>query len=180
MNRGYTREKYLLLTDKIKNRIPGASITTDIIVGFPGETEEDFLDTLDLVQTVRFDAAYTFMYSPRRGTPAAEMTNQVPPEIKKERLNRLVEVQNRITLEKNKLLENRVVEVLVEGRSKNNPGRWSGRTRTNKIVVFEGEENEDLTGQIVEIVISCAQTWTLFGTLKTVSAKKESSSQSRI
>jgi tRNA-2-methylthio-N6-dimethylallyladenosine synthase len=180
MNRGYTREKYIQLTDKIKNKIPGASITTDIIVGFPGETEDDFLDTLDLVQTVRFDAAYTFMYSPRRGTPAAEMENQVPSEIKKERLNRLVDVQNRITLEKNKLLEDRVVEVLVEGRSKNNPERWSGRTRTNKIVVFEGEENEDLTGQIVEIVISCAQTWTLFGTSKTVPEKKESSSQSRI
>lgn len=179
MNRGYTREKYLLLTEIIKDKIPGSSITTDIIVGFPGETEEDFLDTLDLVERVRFDAAYTFMFSPRRGTPAAEMPDQVPLEVKKERLARLVSVQNRITMERNKPLENHVVEVLVEGRSKKNPGRWSGRTRTNKIVVFEGAGDVDLTGKLVEIAVSCAQTWTLVGSLKTASEKKESSSLPR-
>lgn len=179
MNRGYTREQYLQLTDKIKERIPGASITTDIIVGFPGETESEFQETLDLVERVQFDAAYTFIYSPRKGTPAASMPEQVPSEVKKERLTRLVTAQNHISLKKNKLYENQVVEVLVEGRSKKNPKRWSGRTRTNKIVVFDDQGDVDLTGKIVDTAIICAQTWTLIGSKKR-SEKEESSPLPRI
>lgn len=163
MNRGYTREDYLELIDKIRKRIPNASITTDIIVGFPGESERDFLDTLDLVERVRFDAAYTFIYSPRYGTPAAEMNDETPLEEKKIRLQQLNQLQNQITLEINKGYEGKTVEVLVEGKSKTNPNRWSGRTRTNKIVVFDCPE--DLEGELVDIKIECAQTWTLFGSI---------------
>lgn len=172
MNRGYNREQYLELTKKIRNIIPAASITTDLIVGFPGETEKDFQDTLDLVKKIHFDTAYTFMYSPRPGTLAAQMKDHVPKEEKKLRLTRLVQVQNQISLAINKTLEGQIWEVLVEGRSKTNPARWSGRTRTNKIVVFEGDEN--LIGKIVEIKIECARTWTLLGSLKNVRGKEES------
>jgi tRNA-2-methylthio-N6-dimethylallyladenosine synthase len=136
MNRGYSREKFIELTEKIRKRIPESSITTDIIVGFPGETEDDFQDTLDLVEQVKFDAAFTFLYSPRQGTPAEKMEEQISQDIKRDRMIRLTDIQNKITLEHNQVLENKVVEVLVEGRSKKDPERWSGRTRTNKIVVF--------------------------------------------
>ncbi|HHW41014.1 MAG TPA: tRNA (N6-isopentenyl adenosine(37)-C2)-methylthiotransferase MiaB [Syntrophomonadaceae bacterium] len=170
MNRGYTREDYFKLTEKIRQRVPGASITTDIIVGFPGETDEDFLETLDLVRRVRFDAAYTFIYSPRYGTPAAKMRDDISQEAKKERLKELNQVQNQITLEINKTCEGKTFEILVEGRSKTNPDRWSGRTRTNKIVVFDGEE--DLEGKLVNVEIECARTWTLFGSLKNTQKKR--------
>ncbi len=163
MNRGYTREQYLRLTEKIREAIPVASITTDLIVGFPGETAADFQQTLELVERVQFDAAYTFMFSPRPGTRAAKMKEQIPPAEKKARLNQLCKTQNQISLARNQKLEGQTWEVLVEGKSKTNPKRWSGRTRTNKIVVFEGEE--DLAGKIVEVKIDCAQTWTLFGSL---------------
>jgi len=179
MNRGYTRERYLELTNSIRERIPEASITTDIIVGFPGETEEDFLDTLDLVERVRFDAAYTFLFSPREGTPAAEMLDQIPDEVKKDRFNRLVELQNKITLEKNLPLVNQLVEVLVEGRSKKDPERWSGRTRTNKIVNFDAPDDTDLTGKLVDVQITSAQTWNLNGKLKKVHQKEGSDPLSR-
>ncbi len=170
MNRGYTREDYFKLTEKIRQRVPGASITTDIIVGFPGETDKDFYETLDLVRRVRFDAAYTFIYSPRYGTPAAKMRDDISQEAKKERLKKLNQVQNQITLEINKTCEGKTFEILVEGRSKTNPDRWSGRTRTNKIVVFEGEE--DLEGKLVDVEIECARTWTLFGSLKNTHKKR--------
>ncbi len=179
MNRGYTRERYLELTNSIRERISEASITTDIIVGFPGETEEDFLDTLDLVERVRFDAAYTFLFSPREGTPAAEMLDQIPDEVKKDRFNRLVELQNKITLEKNLPLVNQLVEVLVEGRSKKDPERWSGRTRTNKIVNFDAPDDTDLTGKLVDVQITSAQTWNLNGKLKKVHQKEGSDPLSR-
>jgi len=179
MNRGYTRERYLELTNSIRERIPEASITTDIIVGFPGETEEDFLDTLDLVERVRFDAAYTFLFSPREGTPAAEMSDQVPEEEKKDRFNRLVALQNKITLEKNLPLVNQVVEVLVEGRSKKDPERWSGRTRTNKIVNFDAPDDTDLTGKLVDVQVTSAHTWFLSGELKKVHEKEGSKPLSR-
>ncbi|MGB9792185.1 MAG: tRNA (N6-isopentenyl adenosine(37)-C2)-methylthiotransferase MiaB [Thermacetogeniaceae bacterium] len=163
MNRGYTREDYFELIEKIRKRIPNASITTDIIVGFPGESDRDFLDTLDLVKRVRFDAAYTFIYSPRYGTPAAEMNDEIPLEEKKNRLQQLNQLQSQITLDINKGYEGKTVEVLVEGKSKTNPNRWSGRTRTNKIVVFDCQEN--LEGKLVNVKIDCAQTWTLFGSV---------------
>lgn len=163
MRRGYTREHYLELAAAIRRRIPEATITTDLIVGFPGETEEDFAATLDLVEKVRFDAAFTFMYSPRKGTVAASLPGQVPAEVKRERLLRLNQLQNRLTRESNERLVGRTVEVLVEGRSKTNPERLAGRTRTNKIVVFSGPE--ELIGQLVNLRITEAHTFNLFGEL---------------
>lgn len=163
MNRNYTKEHYLNLVEKIYQEIPGVSITTDIIVGFPGETEEDFKDTLDVVERVRFDSAFTFMYSKRKGTPAAKMENQVPDEVKKERLQRLMDLQNRISKEKNMNLKDKTVEVLVEGYdAKKN--LLVGRTRTNKLVYFEGEPKR-LSGKLVKVKITTPKTWTLEGVL---------------
>ncbi|MDW7675748.1 MAG: tRNA (N6-isopentenyl adenosine(37)-C2)-methylthiotransferase MiaB [Bacillota bacterium] len=163
MNRGYTKEQYLSLIELIKQEIPHASITTDLIVGFPGETEEDFLETLDAVSEARFDQAYTFLYSKRSGTPAATMENQVDDENKKARLQRLMDLQNKISLEINKELVNRSLSVLVEGPSKNNPSQLTGRTTTNKIVVFEGDDT--LVGKLVDVKIEEARTWNLTGKL---------------
>ncbi len=172
MNRGYTIEQYLQLVAKIRSAIPAASITTDLILGFPGETEQEFQGTLDLVERVRFDAIYVFLYSPRPGTAAAAMPDQITGEVKKQRFTRLTEAQNEISLEINRVLVGQDWEVLVEGKSKTNPERWSGRTRTGKIVVFKGEG--DLTGKIVEVAIDCAQTWNLIATLKNIRIKEES------
>jgi tRNA-2-methylthio-N6-dimethylallyladenosine synthase len=177
MNRGYSREQYLQLVAKIRSAIPAASITTDLILGFPGETEQEFQETLDLVERVHFDAIYIFLYSPRPGTTAATMPDQISGEVKKQRFVRLTETQNEISLKINEALVGQDLEVLVEGKSKTNPDRWSGRTRTGKIVVFKGEG--DLTGKIVEIAIDCAQTWNLIGTLKTIHAQRESLPLSR-
>lgn len=163
MNRKYTKEQYLELVAKIKENIPGVALTTDIIVGFPGETDEDFEDTLDVVEKVRYDSAYTFLYSKRTGTPAAKKNNQVPEEVKKHRFDRLLEVQNRISKEINNQLLGAEVEVLVEGLSKNNPEAYTGRTRTNKVVNFKG--SRDLVGKIVKVKIEKAQTWSLEGRL---------------
>ncbi len=161
MNRGYTREEYLALVEELQDRRPEAAITSDIIVGFPGETEEDFQKTLDLYRHVRFDRAFTFMYSKRTGTPAANMEGQVAEEVKKERHQQLLELQEQINQEKNKQLEGEIMEVLVDGPSKTNPDLLSGRTRTNKIVIFSGPEN--LTGKLVNVMINKAKSWTLFG-----------------
>lgn len=163
MNRGYTKEGYLELVKEIRKLIPEAAITTDIMVGFPGETEAEFEETLDLVRQACFDQAYTFIYSPRRGTPAATMPGQVTREVKKRRFQELVRLQDRISREINQKLCGREVEVLVEGKSKTNPSNLSGRTRTNKIVVFPGEEK--LTGELVKVKIKEAETWTLKGDL---------------
>nr|WP_051070605.1 tRNA (N6-isopentenyl adenosine(37)-C2)-methylthiotransferase MiaB [Desulfurispora thermophila] len=152
MNRKYSREYYLALAEKIYREIPGVAITTDIMVGFPGETEEDFAQTMDIVRKVRFANAYMFVYNPRRGTPAAERSDQVPDEIKVERIKQLVETQNRITLELNQAEVGRVHEVLVEGTSKSNPGVLSGHTRTNKTVLLEGQHIAP--GQIIQIKIT--------------------------
>ncbi|BCV25033.1 tRNA (N6-isopentenyl adenosine(37)-C2)-methylthiotransferase MiaB [Gelria sp. Kuro-4] len=165
MNRGYTRERYLKLVAKVRSLVPGASITTDLIVGFPGETEEDFQATLDMVERVRFDAAYTFIFSPREGTRAATLPGQVTAAVKKERLARLNALQNRISRELNEALVGRVVEILVEGPSKNNPDRLAGRTRTNKLVHFTGPAS--LRGEQVKVRIKRAFTWTLDGDLVT-------------
>ncbi|MFY0545033.1 tRNA (N6-isopentenyl adenosine(37)-C2)-methylthiotransferase MiaB [Brevibacillus sp. H7] len=161
MARKYTREHYLELVRKIKAAIPHAALTTDIIVGFPGETEEQFQETLSLVEEVGYDFAYTFMYSPREGTPAAEMADSVPEEVKKDRLHRLMEVQNRISKEKNLALQNQIVEVLIEGESKTNPDVLAGRTRTGKLVHLSGDKS--LIGTLVNVRITEAKTWTLWG-----------------
>lgn len=162
MNRGYTREKYLELIKMIRSYVPDAAITTDIIVGFPGETEQDFEDTLALVQEVGFDAAFTFIYSKRSGTPAAKMEGQVPLDVKKERLNRLMEVQNLSSLHRNEEMLGKVVEVLAEGPSRN-PAVWTGRTRTNKIVLWPVEGKMYQPGDKVMVKVDTAQTWLVKG-----------------
>lgn len=163
MNRKYTREHYFELVEKLRARIPDISLTTDIIVGFPGETEEDFEQTLDLIERVRFDYVYTFLYSKRTGTPAAKKEEQVSEEVMKRRFDRLLELQNSIGREINEKLKGVKTEILVEGPSKNNINTMSGRTRTNKIVNFTG--STDLTGRLVQIMIENTGTWSLEGRL---------------
>jgi tRNA-2-methylthio-N6-dimethylallyladenosine synthase len=163
MNRKYTREQYFSLVDRIRAKIPDISLTTDIIAGFPGETEEDFKQTLDLVEKVRFDYVYTFLYSKRTGTPAARMEEQVPEDVKKRRFEALLELQDGIGRQINDQLAGKSVEILVEGLSKNSINMMTGRTRTNKIVNFKG--NADLTGRLVNVIIDKTGTWSLEGTL---------------
>lgn len=162
MNRNYTKEKYMELTDKIKKEIPGVAITTDIIVGFPGETEEDFDETLDLVKNVEFDSAFTFLYSPRKGTPASKIEEQVTEEVKHDRFNRLTSLLNDISLKKNREYENSVVKVLVEGKSKNDENKLMGRTDTGKLVNINTSDIS-LTGKLVDTKITEALTWSLNG-----------------
>lgn len=163
MNRKYTREEYLLLIDKIRKAIPDIAISTDIIVGFPGEREEDFEETLDLVKEVRYDSAFTFLYSIREGTIAANMENQVPDEIKHNRFQKLLDTLYPIFYEKNLNYENKIVEVLVEEVSKNDPNMLTGRTRTGKLIHFKG--NRELIGQLVDVRIDKIKTFTLEGCL---------------
>ncbi|MCD5413940.1 MAG: tRNA (N6-isopentenyl adenosine(37)-C2)-methylthiotransferase MiaB [Clostridiales bacterium] len=161
MNRKYTKEKYLELVDKIKKRVPNITLTTDVIVGFPEESEEDFADTLEVIRKARFDSAFTFLYSIRSGTPAATMNNQIDNRIKHERFNRLVELVNSISGEINSTYLNKVVEVLVEGKSKNNPNKLMGRTRQHKLVNFDGDIS--LIGKLVSVKITEVKTFSLSG-----------------
>lgn len=161
MNRGYTREHYLERTERIRERILGVAISTDIIVGFPGESEEDFQDTLDLVKKVGFDSAFTFMYSIRSGTRAASLDNHIPLEVRRQRLLTLNEVQYSIARELNQSLVGKTQEVLVEGWSKTDKDKLSSRTRTNRIVIFSGPET--LIGKIINVRIKEATTFSLFG-----------------
>ncbi len=161
MNRKYSREQYFQLVDSIRAQIPGISITTDIIAGYPGETEEDFAQTLDLIERVRFDYVYTFLYSKRTGTPAAKRLDQVPEDIKKKRFAALLELQDTIGKQINEQLAGKSVEILVEGLSKNSINMMTGRTRTNKIVNFKG--SADLTGRLVNVIIDNTGTWSLEG-----------------
>ena len=163
MNRTHTREYYLQLVDRIRRQIPDVSLTTDIIVGFPGETEAHFQETLSLVAEVGFDNAFTFIYSPRENTPAADFHDDTPMAVKKERLQRLNDLQYSISAEHNGRLQGKVVEVLVEGQSKTNAHVLAGRTRTNKLVLFPAPER--LTGRLVKVRIEEPKTWTLMGTL---------------
>jgi tRNA-2-methylthio-N6-dimethylallyladenosine synthase len=161
MNRKYTREYYFALVDRIREHVPGISITTDIIVGYPGETDNDFKETLDLVERVKFDFVYTFLYSKRLGTPAAEKGGEVGEEVKKARFDELVSVQNDIGSKINEKLAGEILEVLVEGPSKNNIKMLTGRTRTNKIVNFKG--NPEMTGKLADVKITGTGTWSLEG-----------------
>jgi tRNA-2-methylthio-N6-dimethylallyladenosine synthase len=161
MNRGYSREEYLELVSNIREAIPAPSITTDLIVGFPGEGEDDFEETLNIVKEIEFDLAFTFIYSPRTGTPAARMKEQVPEEVKKERLQRLMELQNGISLKKNQQLTGKTLEVLIDGASKNNPEMYSGRDRTNKLIIFPRKDHKK--GDLVRIRIESAHSFTLTG-----------------
>lgn len=164
MNRRYTREQYLELVAKLRDAVPGIALTTDIIVGFPGETEEDFLQTLDIVEKVRYDSAFTFIYSPRKGTPAAEMPDQVDEEVKKERIYRLIDLQNRISGEINQEIVGSTVEVLVEGTSKTDPSRLTGKTRSNKTINFPGDVG--LIGRTVQVEVTAGKLSSLEGKLK--------------
>jgi tRNA-2-methylthio-N6-dimethylallyladenosine synthase len=166
MNRKYTKEQYLDLVYKLRSEVPNISVTTDIIVGFPGETEEDFEHTLDVVKKARFDSAFTFLYSVREGTRAATMENQVPDNIKHERFQRLINLLNPIVYENNQKLKDKTVEVLVEGVSKNDNNVLTGRTRTNKLVHFKGDKK--LISKLVDIKITTPKTWYLEGTLEKV------------
>ncbi|MDU1053506.1 tRNA (N6-isopentenyl adenosine(37)-C2)-methylthiotransferase MiaB [Clostridium baratii] len=161
MNRHYDRERYMYLINKIKKEIPNVAITTDIIVGFPGETDEDFNDTLSLVKEVSYDSAFTFIYSRRNHTPADKMENQVPDEVKHERFNKLVAAVNEGVIKNNKKYEGQIVEVLVEGTSKNDETKLSGRTRNGKLVNFEGDKS--LIGTLVNTKIVRAQPFSLIG-----------------
>lgn len=162
MNRHYNRERYMEIVEKLRATCPDLSISTDIIVGFPGETEEDFLDTLSLVREVEYDSAFTFIYSPRVGTPAAKYDNQIPENVKHERFDRLVEEVNRCSAKKNSEYLGRIVDVMVDGPSKNDAGAWSGRTDTFKLVNFTSEE--PLTeGQMVSVRITETKTFSLDG-----------------
>ncbi|NLW40071.1 MAG: tRNA (N6-isopentenyl adenosine(37)-C2)-methylthiotransferase MiaB [Tissierellia bacterium] len=161
MNRKYTKEDYLRLVEKIRNRIPDIALTTDIIVGFPGETEEDFNETLEIVKKVEYDSAFTFLYSIREGTIAARMENQIPDDIKQERFQRLLDTLYPIFYKKNLKYQDKVVEVLVEEVSKNNEKVLTGRTRHGKLVHFEGDKK--LIGQLVDVKIDNVKTFTLEG-----------------
>lgn len=162
MNRHYNRQRYMEIVEKLRATCPDLSISTDIIVGFPGETEEDFLDTLSLVREVEYDSAFTFIYSPRVGTPAAKYDEQIPENIKHERFDRLVEEVNRCSAKKNSEYLGKIVTVMVDGPSKNDADAWSGRTDTFKLVNFTSEE--PLTeGQMVSVSITETKTFSLDG-----------------
>ena len=163
MGRRYTKESYLELFNKIKNTVPGVSISTDIIVGFPGETEEDFLETLDLVEQCKYDNAFTFIFSAREGTPACKLKDDTPLKEKEERLYRLNEVVNKYFLENNKKLEEKVVPVLVEGLSEKSD-MYFGYTDTNKLINFYSSKKV-VVGDLVSVKVTSAKTWSLDGEL---------------
>jgi tRNA-2-methylthio-N6-dimethylallyladenosine synthase len=160
MRRTYSRERYMDRVAMIREMVPDCAITTDIIVGFPGETDEEFAETLEVAEEVGYDGAFTFIYSPRRGTPAAEMEDQVPHPVKKERMAALVEVINRRAHERAQRFVGRSMEVLVEGPSRNDATRIRGRIRHNKAVNFEGTAQ---AGQMVHVDITSATSKTLTG-----------------
>jgi tRNA-2-methylthio-N6-dimethylallyladenosine synthase len=162
MHRAYTAEKYVDLVERIRQARDGIAITTDIIVGFPGETEDDHKQTRNLVEQIQFDNAFVFRYSPRRGTPAVEMPEQIDERVKEERNHDLLRVVNESTRRAGERLIGRDVEVLCEGPSKTNPARLAGRARTNKIVVFEG--GDEFVGELVDVRIRQANGFSLYGT----------------
>ena len=164
MNRKYTKDAYLELVAKLKAAVPGITMSTDIIVGFPGETEEDFKETLDLVRKVRYDSAFTFLYSIRKGTPAEKYEEQVAEDVKHERFNRLVDLINSISAEKNAQYTGRIERVLVEGASKTNSKTLSGRTDGFKLVNFEG--TKDMIGNLIDVEITEGKTFSLEGRLR--------------
>jgi tRNA-2-methylthio-N6-dimethylallyladenosine synthase len=170
MHRGYTKESYLEKIDRLKKVCPSIAVTADVIVGFPGEEEEDFKQTLDLMEKVRFDDLYSFKYSARKGTKASQFDDKVDEKVKQERLSILQEIQRGITLQKNQELVGRVEEVLVEGQSKQSPQEVMGRTRSNKIVNFKG--NMNLIGRLIPVQIIKAYAHSLRG--ETTSAQDRS------
>ena len=166
MRRTYTRERYLDRVALIREHVPDCALTTDIIVGFPGETEEDFEQTLEVAEMVGYDGAFTFIYSPRRGTEAAELDDQIPHEVKVQRLERLVEVIQRRAAERAQRFVGRTLEVLIEGPSRTDPTRLRGRSRHNKVVNFDGLGQP---GEYVQVEITGATSQTLTGEMSLVS-----------
>lgn len=163
MNRRYDREKYIDIINKLKLACPDIAITTDIIVGFPGETEAEFEDTLSLVEYVKYDSAFTFIYSPREGTPAAGFSDQIPYDIKHERFERLNEVVNKYSLEKNEQLSDKTVKVLIDGSSRKDDKSYSGRTDGFKLVNVSS--GRDITGHLVDVRITECKTFSIDGVL---------------
>lgn len=163
MNRRYDREKYIDIINKLKSACPDIAITTDIIVGFPGETEAEFEDTISLVEYVKYDSAFTFIYSPREGTPAAGFSDQIPYDIKHERFERLNEVVNKYSLEKNERLSDKTVKVLTDGSSRKDDESYSGRTDGFKLVNVSS--GRDITGQLVDVRITECKTFSIDGVL---------------
>jgi len=163
MRRPYKNEKFLAICEKMKAARKDLAITTDIIVGFPGETEEDFQQTIDCVRQVGFDNSFIFRYSKRKDTPAAEMEDQLSESVKEERNQTLLKVQNEITTAKNEKFIGTRQQVLCEGPSKSNKERLSGRTSQNKIVIFDGDP-ERMTGQLFDVAIEDSTGYTLYGT----------------
>ena len=161
MNRKYTKEQYLSLVDKMKEKIPSLTLSTDIIVGFPGETDEEFEDTLDVVKKVKFEQVYMFIYSRRVGTPGDKMENQIPEDDKHKRFNRLKELVESQIEENNKKYVGTMQKILVEGESKNNKELLTGRTDSNKVIIFKGDRS--IVGKIVEIKIVSEHMWYLKG-----------------
>ena len=164
MNRHYDRDTYLSLIDYMRQKMPNIAITTDIIVGFPGETESEFENTLDILRRVGFDNIYSFVYSKRKGTPAAEMDNQISDEVKKTRITRLLEVQNEISQKINERLVGKVIQALVEGTSKTDPTKLTARSEGNKLIHFEG--SKELIGKQVKLRITKAGAYAMYGELE--------------
>ena len=166
MNRCYTPEKYLEVVDYMREKMPGIAISSDIIVGFPGETDEEFAETLRMLRLVQFDMVYSFIYSPRNLTPAAKMDCQIDPETKSARMNELLVCQNAISLEKNQAEVGRIHRVLLEGESRSNESMLSGRNDGNKLVhIPKTPESESKIGNFVNVKITRAETFALFGEL---------------
>lgn len=164
MNRGYTIEHFMELLSYVREKMPDITVTTDLITGFPGETEEMHQATLRLLEEAQFDSAYTFIYSPRQGTPAARMEDQVPEDVKKRRLQELMDTENKISLRKNEAMVGRTYSLIVEGPTKQDESHWYGRTSGNKMVLFPKTEGISI-GDTVEAEVEQAQTWLLKGKL---------------
>ena len=164
MNRGYTRARYLELIAELKETVPGIALSTDLIVGFPGETDEDFARTVEAVEAVGYDNVFAFRYSRRPGTPAAEMADQIPDVVKAERNTRILEVAGRVVAERSRSLVGRMMEVLVDGVSRKDAGQASGRTRCNRVVNFAAA-GRDLVGEVVQVRITEALPHSLRGEL---------------
>jgi tRNA-2-methylthio-N6-dimethylallyladenosine synthase len=161
MHRGYTRERFVGLARKLRAVCPAIGLSTDFVVGFPGESEEDFQETLSLAREVEFDQAFIFKYSERRDTPAAAMPDPVPVEVREERHQRLLEAVNEVAGRRYRACVGRQVQVLVEGPSKRNPARFTGRTGCNKVVLMEAAERH--RGRLVEVRVTGTGSFTLYG-----------------
>jgi tRNA-2-methylthio-N6-dimethylallyladenosine synthase len=167
MNRKYSSEEYLRLVDLVKSKVENLSLTTDLIVGFPGEKDEDFQKTKEMIEKIEFDSAFMFKYSPREGTKAFLLEDDVPKDVKLERLQTLIEIQKKISQKKNQRLIDTTEEVLIDGKSKRDKLKWKGKGRSNKtVIISDNKTNKDLLGEIVKVRITDADSFTLFGEIQ--------------